>query len=116
MGRGYHIPTLLHAVIHRGAWKGNSQKLVRRMVHSPARWPRYGRPETSQLLNVDYYMLHVRTELRSGQYAAPVRTLMRGGVVRRSDPRLLTKGPAVLTSMCVQAISRAVFIEDGPTG
>ena len=37
----------------------------------PARWPPYGRPETSQLLNVDHYMLHVRTELRSGQYAVP---------------------------------------------
>jgi len=41
------------------------------MPHSPARWPPYGRPETSRLLKVNQDMLHIRTEMRSGQYVAP---------------------------------------------
>jgi hypothetical protein len=41
------------------------------MPHSPARWPPYGRSETSRLLKVDHRMLHVRIKMRSGQYAAP---------------------------------------------
>jgi hypothetical protein len=40
------------------------------MVHSPARWPPYGRPETSRLLKVDHYMLHVRIEMSLGGCAA----------------------------------------------
>jgi hypothetical protein len=40
------------------------------MPHSPARWPSYGLPETSLLLKVDHYMLHVRIQMRSGQYAS----------------------------------------------
>ena len=39
------------------------------MPHSPARWPPYCRPETSVLLKVDHYMLHVRIKMRSGTYA-----------------------------------------------
>jgi hypothetical protein len=52
------------------AWKGNSPELVCRMPHSPARWPPYGRPETSRLLKVNHYMLHVPTKRRSGAYAS----------------------------------------------
>src|SRR5215204_6565900 len=40
------------------------------MVHSPARWPPYGRPETSRLLKVDHHMLHVRIKMRLGGCAA----------------------------------------------
>src|SRR5215212_8040087 len=40
------------------------------MPHSPARWPAYGRPESSRLLKVDHYMLDVRIKVRSGAYAS----------------------------------------------
>jgi hypothetical protein len=36
------------------------------MSHSPARWPSYGLPETSRLLKVDRYTLHVRIKMRLG--------------------------------------------------
>src|SRR5918997_6557 len=62
---------ILSEVYSPTSWKVNSRKVVCRMVHSPARWPPYGRPETSRLLKVAHYMLHVRTEMRSDQYAAP---------------------------------------------
>ena len=51
-------------------WKGSSRKLGCRILHSPARWPPYGRPETSQLLKVDHYVLHVRMKMRLGGWAA----------------------------------------------
>jgi hypothetical protein len=35
------------------------------MLHSPAHWPLYGLPETSLLLKVDHYMLHVRIFMRT---------------------------------------------------
>ena len=40
--------------------------MVCRMPYSPAPWPRYGRPESSRLLKVDHYMLHLRIKMRSG--------------------------------------------------
>jgi hypothetical protein len=40
------------------------------MPHSLARWPPYGRPETSRLLKVDYYVLHLRIMMRSCGCAA----------------------------------------------
>jgi hypothetical protein len=40
--------------------------LVCRLMHSPARWPPYGLPETSRLLKVDNDMLDVRMKMRSG--------------------------------------------------
>jgi hypothetical protein len=52
------------ALIHPSAEKENSQKLVCRMTHGPARWPPYGRPETSRLLKVDHNVLHVRIKMR----------------------------------------------------
>jgi hypothetical protein len=48
----------------------NSQKLVCRMPHSPARWPSYGLPETSRLLKIDHYIAHVRMKMRSDAYAS----------------------------------------------
>jgi hypothetical protein len=56
--------------IHPSAQKGNLPKVLCRMPHSPARWPPYGRPETSRLLKVDHYMLHVRIKMRLGGCAA----------------------------------------------
>ena len=53
-------------LIHPTSDKENSQKSVCKMPHSPARLPPYGRPETSRLLKVDHYMLHVRIMMRSG--------------------------------------------------
>ena len=76
-----YAPALPFALIHRSAWKENSQKLVCRLLHSPAPWSPYGQPETSRLLKVDHYMLHVRTEMRSGQYAAPRQDTDTGGGV-----------------------------------
>jgi hypothetical protein len=39
------------------------------MVHSPARWPPYGRPETSRLLiKADHYMRRFRIKKRSDAY------------------------------------------------
>jgi hypothetical protein len=40
------------------------------MPHSPARWPPYGRPETSRRLKVNHYMLQVRIKMRLGRRAA----------------------------------------------
>jgi hypothetical protein len=50
--------------------KGNSPKLVCRMVHSSARWPPYGRPETPRRLKVDHYLSHTGIRMRSSHYAA----------------------------------------------
>ncbi len=65
----YGNSALLPALIHRSAWKVNSQKSVCRLLHSPARQTPYGRPENSRLLKADHYMLHVRIKMRLGAYA-----------------------------------------------
>jgi hypothetical protein len=44
--------------------------LVCKMPHSPARWPPYGLPETSRLLKVNHYRLHMHMKMRLGGYAA----------------------------------------------
>jgi hypothetical protein len=65
--------------------KVNSAKLVCRMVHGPARWQPYGRPETSRLLNVNHYMLDVRIKMRLGgcvAFSQNTDTNTGGGVVR----------------------------------
>jgi hypothetical protein len=54
------------------------------------------------------YITHRHKEMRSGQYAAPRQDDDTGRGNRCSDPRLLTKGPAVLTSTCVHAVSTVV--------
>src|SRR3712207_6289146 len=56
----------LQRLIQPSACKVNYPKLVFKMSHSPARWPPYGRPETSWLLKVGHYMLHVRIKMRLG--------------------------------------------------
>jgi hypothetical protein len=76
-------------LIHPSAWKGNSPQLVCRLLHSPARWPPYGRPETSRLLKADFYMLRIRIKMRSSNRRHPVRTLMRGRGIRSYDPSLV---------------------------
>jgi hypothetical protein len=40
--------------------------LVCRLMHSPARWPLYCCSETSRLLKVNHYMLHLRMKMGSG--------------------------------------------------
>jgi hypothetical protein len=40
------------------------------MPNGPARWPPFGRPETSRLLELDHYMLHVSIKMRLGAYAS----------------------------------------------
>jgi hypothetical protein len=73
--------------------KGNSQKLVCRMPHSPARWLPYSRPETSRLINVNHYMFHLRIMMRSGgcvAFSQNTDTDTRVGVVRSFDPGSVT--------------------------
>ena len=45
-------------------------KFAYRILHSPARWLPYGRPESSRFLKVDHYMLHLRIMMRSGAYVS----------------------------------------------
>jgi hypothetical protein len=69
----------------------NSTKSVCRMPHGPARWPPYGRPETSRLLKVDHFMLDVRIIMRLGGCAASSQNAdvnTGGGVVRSLGPRV----------------------------
>jgi hypothetical protein len=66
----YYPALLFFTLIHRSAGKGNSQKLVCRMPHCPTRWPPYSLPETSRLLKVNHYVLHVRIKMRLGGCAA----------------------------------------------
>jgi hypothetical protein len=73
------------------------------MPHSPTRWPPYGRPETSRLLKVDHYFLHVRILIRPSQYAAPLRTLIPGEGSQEFMGRLIAERTAVQTLMCVRA-------------
>ena len=78
------------------------------MPHSPARWPPYGRPETSRLLKVDHYMLHLRMKMRSGGCAASSQNTDAdrgaGGWSGVWAPGSTIEGPACLTQVCVQAI------------
>jgi hypothetical protein len=82
------------------------------MVHSPARWPPYGRLETSRLLKLDHNMLHARIKMRLGGCAASSQNpdVDTGvGVVRSFDPRSVTRGTACLTSVCVQGVLKAAI-------
>jgi hypothetical protein len=74
------------------------------MPHGPARWPSYSRPETSQVLKVENCKLHVRMKMRLGGCAtcsenADANTGV--GVVRCLRGRLITRGTACLTYVCV---------------
>jgi hypothetical protein len=82
------------------------------MPHSPARWLSYGLPETSRLLKVNHYSLHLRIKMRLGGCAASSQNDdadMGGEVVRRFDPGSVTRGTACLTSVCVQDDMKAVI-------
>jgi hypothetical protein len=86
-------------------------------MHSPARWSPYGRPESSRLLKVNHYMLHMRIIMCSGAYApSPQDTDYAGaGVVRSFDPGSVARGPACLTSVCTRR-SQDRYICSGPQG
>src|SRR5918992_5531602 len=82
------------------------------MPHNSARWPPYGRPETSRLLKVDHYILHVCIKIRLGGCVASSQntdTDTGGGVVRSFDPGSVTRGTACLTSVCVQGDLKALI-------
>jgi hypothetical protein len=82
------------------------------MPHSPARWPSYGLPETSRLLKVDLYMLHMRIMMRLGgcvPFSQDTDTDTGGGVVRSFDPGSVARGPACLTSVYVQGDLKAAI-------
>jgi hypothetical protein len=96
--------------IHRSAWKRNSAKVVCRLMHSPARWPPYGRPETSRLLKVDH--LHVCIKMHSGGCASCSQNADANtgvGVVRCFDSGSVTRGTVCLTSVCVQGDLKAAI-------
>jgi hypothetical protein len=112
MGAGDLSSALLLALIHRSAWKANSQESVYRLLHSPVHWTLYGRPETSLLLKVDHYMLHVRIKMRSGgcvAFSQNTDTDTGVGVVRCSRGWSIMGGPACLNSVCVQGDLKAVI-------
>ena len=62
--QGLAVLVLSLALIHQSAWKVNSQKVVCRLLHSPASWSPYGQPEIFRLLKVNHYMLHVLLHVR----------------------------------------------------
>jgi hypothetical protein len=82
------------------------------MVHSPARWPPYGRPETSRLLKVDHFVLHMRIMMRLGgcvAFSQNTDTDTGAGVVRSFDPGSYIEDPACLASVCVQGDLKAAI-------
>jgi hypothetical protein len=82
------------------------------MPHSPARWPPYGLPETSRLLKVDHYTLHLRIKMRSCGWAASSQKADYTGVgVGRSyEPRSDRGSLVVQTLMCIEAgLSRCLL-------
>jgi hypothetical protein len=93
----------------------NSQKLVCGMPHSPARWPPYGRPESSRFLKVDHYMLHVRIMMRLGGCASLRQDTdyAGAGVVRSSGGGPISEVRLVLTWMWVQAVLEAAIYGQG---
>src|SRR5918999_28601 len=97
--------------MHPSAWKRNSQKLVCRLLHSPAPWSPYGQPETSRLLKVDHCMSHLRIIMRSGGCVASRQDTdyAGGGVVRSFDPGSVRRGLDAQASMCV---IRRVFSDE----
>jgi hypothetical protein len=90
--------------------KANSQKLVCRMPHGPARRLSYGRPETSRLLKADHYMLRVRIKMRSAQYASARQDTDYKGAGWSGvwAPGSNIEGPACLTYVCIQGDLEAV--------
>jgi hypothetical protein len=90
--------------------------MVCKMPHSPARWPPYGRPETSRLLKVDHHMLHVRIMMRLGgcvAFSQNTDTDTGVGVVRSSWGGPISEVRLVLTWMWVQAVLEAAIYGQG---
>ena len=56
---------------------------------------------TLRTQNSDYYISRTGIKMRSGQYAAPVRTLMRGEGARSSAPRSFPRSPVRLIAVWV---------------
>jgi len=82
------------------------------MPYSPARLPPYGRPETSRLLKVNHYMLHLRIMMRLGgcvAFSQNTDTDTRGWVVRSYDPGSCMRGTACLTSVCTRRFEGLVY-------
>jgi hypothetical protein len=78
------------------------------MVHSTARRPPYGRPETSRLLKVNHCMLHLRILMRScGCVASRQDTDYTGGWSGVWAPGPTIEGTACLTQVCVQGDLKA---------
>jgi hypothetical protein len=103
---------LLLVLIRRSAWKRDSANFACRMPHSPARWPPYGRPESSRLLKEDHYILHLRIMMRLGGCVAFSQNDdadTGGGVVRSFDPGSVPRGPACLASVCVEGDLKAAI-------
>jgi hypothetical protein len=61
------------------------------MPHIPARWPPYGRPESSRLLKINHYTLHLRIMMRLGGYASLRQDTDAGRGSRSYDPRSATR-------------------------
>jgi hypothetical protein len=81
------------------------------MPHSPTRWPLYSRPETSRLLKVDHYMLHVRIKMRLGGCVLSRQDAdyTGGGIVGSFDSGSVRRGLDAQASMCV---IRRVFSDE----
>ena len=79
--------------------------MVCRLLHSPARWPPYGRPETSRLLKVDHSLLHVHLKMRLGGCVASSENTDadRGRGRQEIRPPVHDGSTACLTWMCVLA-------------
>jgi hypothetical protein len=60
-------------------------------------------------------MLCIRIKMRSGAYASLRQDTdyAGAGVVRSFDPRSGTRGPACLTSVCIQAVLKAAIYSQG---
>jgi hypothetical protein len=71
--------------------------------------PLAGRPWGAEKSQADHYMLHVCTEMRSGQYATPRQDADAGEGYQDFRPRSTTRGTARLAWMCVQGDLKAVI-------
>ena len=96
----------------------NSLKLVCRMPHSSARWPPYGRPETSRLLKVIHHMLHLRIKMRLGAYASSRQDTdtHTGEGSQELRPPVCYQASGSLTLMRVEAVSTAYDTPLAPLG
>jgi hypothetical protein len=75
------------------------------MLHSPARWPPYSRPGTSPLLKVGHYIFArpYKAALGRIRIIASGYRLYGGRGSQEFMGRSITRGPAALTWMCIEA-------------